>query len=144
MTRIIERNVKTERELYLEELIDADIDYLDYWLDTQDRYSNLFNLAMSLYHRKLSTADVERCFSISKRVLENRFSLSSTNLKRTMILRNRLKCFGLGNNSPPVNDIPFEQWIEDDESDMYRVGNSMFFASERNDDCEPIFCRIGF
>lgn len=58
---------------------------------------------------KLLTADVERCFSISKRALENRFSLSSTNLKRTMIPRNRFKCFGMRHSLQKVDDFPLEQ-----------------------------------
>lgn len=123
-------NYKSEWELYLEEPVHHDIDYLEYWLMNQDRFPFLFQLALSFYHTKLSTADVERCFSVSKRVLENRFSLSSINLKRTMIIRNRLKCFGIGHSLQEVKDIPVEQWIEDEGTEGYSNGDSQSFAME--------------
>lgn len=120
--RVNPTNSKTEWEVYLEEPVQNDVKYLDYWIANQGRYPCLFELALSFHHTKLSTADVERCFSVSKRVLENRFSLSSTNLKRTMILRNRLKCFGMGQYLPKVTDIPVEQWIQDEETESWTEG----------------------
>lgn len=126
-------NSKSEWELYMEEPIQNDIDYLDYWLANQDKYPTLFQLALSFFHTKLSTADVERCFSISKRVLENRFSLSSTNLKRTMILRNRLKCFGIGYNLQEISDIPLEQWIQDEENEISSSITNRRYPAEQND-----------
>ncbi|QLL30217.1 hypothetical protein HG536_0A00340 [Torulaspora globosa] len=110
-------NSKNEWECYLEEPIQTDISYLDYWIANQDRYPGLFELALSFYYTKLSSAHVERFFSISKTALENRFSLSSTNLKRTMVLRNRLKCFGMGHGLQKIDDIPVEQWIQDEETE---------------------------
>ncbi|QLL31758.1 hypothetical protein HG536_0B06240 [Torulaspora globosa] len=120
-------NSKNEWECYLEEPIQTDISYLDYWIANQDRYPGLFELALSFYYTKLSSAHVERFFSISKTALENRFSLSSTNLKRTMVLRNRLKCFGMGHGLQKISDIPLEQWIQDEETeteitDLYPTG----------------------
>lgn len=133
-------NPKNEWELYLEEPIERDLSYVDYWIANQDKYPTLCHLALSFYHTKLSTADVERCFSISKRVLENRFSLSSMNLKRTMILRNRLKCFGIGYNLQDVRDIPLEQWIEDEENEARSASGSSRFVADADDISNSLSC----
>lgn len=45
----------------MEEPIQNEIDYLDYWLANQDKYPTLFQLALSFFHTRLSRADVERC-----------------------------------------------------------------------------------
>lgn len=87
-----------EFEQFNREPVETDVDYINYWLDNQYRYPKLSRLALSLYHSKLSTADVERCFSISKKALTGRYCLTSENLKRSMIIRNRLICFGIRRN----------------------------------------------
>lgn len=106
---------KDEWQIYLQEPLETDLDFIDYWLDNQSRFPALCRLALAFYHTKLSTADVERSFSISKRVLDNRFSLSSSNLKDTMIVRNRLKCFNLRTKMFLAEHIATDSWSDDEE-----------------------------
>ena len=117
-------SIKSEWQIYLDEPVEARSDYLGYWLGNRSRFPALCSLALSLYHTKLSTADVERCFSISKRVLDNRFSLASENLRRTMIIRNRMKCFDLSSRMNKVKDLPLESWISDDDESDYNAADS--------------------
>ncbi|CDO95905.1 unnamed protein product [Kluyveromyces dobzhanskii CBS 2104] len=106
---------KDEWQIYLGEPLEKEKDFLSYWLENQSRFPALCSLALAFYHTKLSTADVERSFSISKRVLDNRFSLASSNLKSTMIVRNRLKCFNLHSKMFVTEDIPTASWTCDEE-----------------------------
>ena len=115
--------VRSEWQIYLDEPVETGSDYLGYWLSNKSRFPALCSLASSFYHTKLSTADVERCFSISKRVLENRFSLASENLRRTMIIRNRMKFFDLSSRMNKVKDLPLESWISEDEESDYNASD---------------------
>ncbi|SCV05731.1 putative transposase of the Rover1 hAT-like family [Lachancea nothofagi CBS 11611] len=110
------RATKNEWQIYLNEPLETENSYLDYWLANQNRFPALCSLALSFFHTKISTADVERCFSISKRVLESRFSLASENLRRTMILRNRMKCFNIYSEMLVAKDIAWDAWTEDEEA----------------------------
>ncbi|SCV01976.1 putative transposase of the Rover1 hAT-like family [Lachancea mirantina] len=107
--------VQDEWQLYLREPAEKGQFYVDYWLTNQGRFPALSSLALSFYNTKLSTADVERCFSVSRRVLDSRFSLASANLRSTMMIRNRLKCFNLSSEMHVAEDIPIESWIVDEE-----------------------------
>ncbi|QEU61072.1 hypothetical protein KDRO_D07700 [Kluyveromyces lactis] len=106
---------KDEWQIYLGEPLETEGDFISYWLENQSRFPALCSLALAFHHTKLSTADVERSFSISKRVLDNRFSLASSNLKSTMIVRNRLKCFNLRTEIPVAEHIATDSWSDDEE-----------------------------
>lgn len=110
---------KDEWKMYLEEPLQTDKEFVSYWLENQSRFPALCNLALAFYHTKLSTAGVESSFSISKRVLDNRFSLANPHLKRTMIMRNRLKCFNLRKKMPVAEHIATDAWSEDEEDVDY-------------------------
>ncbi|CEP63168.1 putative transposase of the Rover hAT-like DNA transposon [Lachancea lanzarotensis] len=107
-------------QTYLAEPCEPGIGYLQYWLSNQKRWPELCSLALSFYYTRLSTSDVERCLSMSKEVLQNRFSLVSENLRRAVILRNRSKCFNLNPEMTMVRDIPLEEWINGDEEMQFR------------------------
>lgn len=110
---------KDEWKMYLEEPLQTNKEFVSYWLENQSRFPALCNLALAFYHTKLSTAGVESSFSISKRVLDNRFSLANPHLKRTMIMRNRLKCFNLRKKMPVAEHIATDAWSEDEEDVDY-------------------------
>ncbi|QLQ81637.1 hypothetical protein HG537_0F03980 [Torulaspora globosa] len=131
--RLNATDFRSEWELYLREPIQDNINYLDYWIANQDRYPGLFELALSFHYTKLSTAEIETSFSVNKRVLENCFSSSSTNLKRIMVLRNRLKCFGMGHGLQKREDVAVEQWIHDEETEPEITGDSPLYISSDSD-----------
>ncbi|SCU92155.1 putative transposase of the Rover1 hAT-like family [Lachancea sp. 'fantastica'] len=131
-------SVKDEWENYLREPIEPSIGFLEYWLKNQSRFPALCSLALSFYYTKLSTADVERCFSVSERVLDNRFSLASANLRRTMILRNRIKCFNPNTKLSVVKDIPLEDWIHEDEESELRGARAEAAIGGMEPQCENI------
>lgn len=54
--------VRSEWQIYLDEPVETGSDYLGHWLSNKSRFRALCSLALSFYHTKLSTADVERCF----------------------------------------------------------------------------------
>ncbi|CUS24996.1 putative transposase of the Rover family [Lachancea quebecensis] len=112
-----EREVLLEWECYNKEPLDSRYDFIHYWMVNRGGFPRLCALALSFYYTKLSTADVERCFSISKRAIGGRFSLSSMDLKRTLILRNRLKCFGFREKLKKITSIEETSWAEDDLPD---------------------------
>ncbi|SCV04238.1 putative transposase of the Rover1 hAT-like family [Lachancea nothofagi CBS 11611] len=108
------RAIKDEWQIFLDEPLDTESSYLEYWLANQNRFPALCSLALSFFHTKISIADVDRCFSISKRALESRFSLASENLRRTMILRNRMKCFDVYSEMLVAEDIACDAWTKDE------------------------------
>ncbi|SCU81771.1 putative transposase of the Rover1 hAT-like family [Lachancea sp. 'fantastica'] len=112
-----ERGTLLEWERYNQEPLDSRFDFIHYWMANREKFPRLSSLALSFYYTKLSTANVERCFSISRRAIEGRFSLSSANLERTMILRNRLKCFGICEKLKHITSIEEVSWVLDDMSD---------------------------
>lgn len=57
--------VRSEWQIYLDEPVETGSDYLGYWLSNKSRFPALCSLTLSPLHTKLSTADVERYFSIS-------------------------------------------------------------------------------
>ncbi|SCU80743.1 putative transposase of the Rover1 hAT-like family [Lachancea mirantina] len=113
-----ERRTLLEWEIYNQEPLDSRFDFIHYWMANREKFPRLSSLALSFYYTKLSTVDVERCYSISKRAIEGRFSLSSANLKRAMVLRNRLKCFGFREKLKHITSIEEASWAEDDMSDV--------------------------
>lgn len=121
---------------FLSDKTDSSLDFVDYWLKNRERFPKLSILALSYYHVKLSTADVERCFSISKRAVEGRYSLSSENLKRTIILRNRLKCFGFREKLTRVTSLADPKWEEEEIEDLYDVRQLNDDVTDRDNDSD--------
>ena len=110
-------HVLGEWEAYNNLPLDDRHDFVTYWIKNYQKFPLLSRLALSFHYTKLSTADVERCFSISRRALEGRFSLSSENLMRTMTLRNRLKCFGFRKEMTPLQSFDDHGWLDDISED---------------------------
>ncbi|CEP63182.1 putative transposase of the Rover hAT-like DNA transposon [Lachancea lanzarotensis] len=116
------RNTSFEREAFFEwecynrEPLDLHRDFITYWMANRGRFPRLSSLALSFYYTRLSTGDVERSFSIRKKAIEGRFSLSSGNLERMIVLRNRLKCFGFREKLKHITSIEDTSWAEEDMS----------------------------
>lgn len=82
-------------------------------------YPCLFKLAMALFYAKLSSCDVERCFSLAGRVItKDRARLHKNNVRTLMILRERFSNFSYYKTQPiSVADLQDDlnlDWDEDE------------------------------
>ncbi|SCV02085.1 putative transposase of the Rover4 hAT-like family [Lachancea mirantina] len=67
---------------------------ISWWFDRRLRFPRLFKLAMSCFYTKISTCDVERCFSLAGRVMrKDRTRLTRKNVRTSMVLRDRFLKF---------------------------------------------------
>ena len=114
----VNRN-KNEWQAYLEEPIEEEEkDYVDYWIKNRKRFPTLYSLALSLHHTKLAATDSEEWFSVSMKAMTNNFTTASSNLKSTMIIRNRIKCFGpKSKNFAVAQDIPSGTFLQEEEEE---------------------------
>lgn len=89
------------------------IDAIRWWHANRRNYPSLFKLAMSLYYTKISSCDVERCFSLAGRVVrKDRARLNHRNVRTLMLLRDRFSNFGFYKHSPILMQD------SDDETDL--------------------------
>ncbi|CUS22779.1 putative transposase of the Rover hAT-like DNA transposon [Lachancea quebecensis] len=72
----------------------SEIDGVKWWYDHRSAYPQLFKLAVALYYTKISVRGSERLFSAKESLRRReRQDIQNENLKRLVILRDRLKSF---------------------------------------------------
>ncbi|CUS22373.1 putative transposase of the Rover hAT-like DNA transposon [Lachancea quebecensis] len=104
----------SEWELYMGEPIEETVDFVKYWLRSQRRFPRLAKLALSLHNSRISTADAEAWFCMSKSALVDVMSQRSMCLSQATTLRNRLLCFETGHSLAYVQSVAAEQWEADE------------------------------
>lgn len=72
----------------------SELDGVKWWYDHRSAYPQLFKLAVALYYTKISVRGSERLFSAKESLRRReRQNIQNENLKRSVILRDRLKSF---------------------------------------------------
>ncbi|CEP60768.1 putative transposase of the Rover4 hAT-like DNA transposon [Lachancea lanzarotensis] len=96
---------------------------ITWWFDRRLRFPRLFKLAMSLFYTKISTCDVERCFSLAGRVMQkDRKRLVEKNVRTSMVLRDRFHKFNFYKNREG-SFVPNE--FEEMESGSESIGSDL-------------------
>lgn len=133
-------NPRSEWELYMGEPIDENADFLKYWLRSQRRFPKLAKLALSLHNSRISTADAEAWFCMSRSALVDVMSHKGICLNQAVTLRNRLLCFETGHNLAYVQSVASEQWEADEaravDSTNKRAGSEALLSSV-DEEIEP-------
>ncbi|QLG73540.1 hypothetical protein HG535_0F00500 [Zygotorulaspora mrakii] len=115
------------------------IDAIKWWHANRCKYPSLFKLAMSLLYTKVSSCDVERCFSLAGRVVrKDRARLHYKNVQTLMLLRDRFSKFGFYKPSPILvldseNETDLDLDNENNDIDCYLSDSSEEMHDSQDD-----------